>query len=80
MGCWLEDGENQKSDRPCVWVSVATVEGTESLEHAQWLSDALQVIGVQHEIRSISGREMPTISPNFAQGYLYLLIDNYGRS
>ena len=38
-------------------VSIATVEGTEPLQHAQWLSDALKAIGVQHEIRSISDPE-----------------------
>ena len=62
---------------PAYGVSIATVKGTESLEHAQRLSDALHAIGVQHEIRSISGPEMATISPKFEQGYLYLVIDNY---
>jgi hypothetical protein len=61
-------------------VSIATVEGTESLQHAQWLSDALYAIGVQHEIRSISGPEIATILPNFEQGCLYLVIDNYRKS
>jgi hypothetical protein len=65
---------------PTYGVSIATVEGTEPLEHARWLSDALQAIGVQHEIRLISGQEVTTISPNFEQGYLYLLIDNYSKS
>jgi hypothetical protein len=67
---WIREKNGSAWDRPCVWVSVATVEGAESLEHAQRLSDALHAIGVQHKIRLISRPEMATISPKFEQGYL----------
>jgi hypothetical protein len=60
---------------PAYGVCIATVEGTEPLEHAQWFSEALKAIGVEHEVRSISEPERATISPNFERGYLYLLID-----
>ena len=52
-GVYHLESEKKRSawDCPCVWVSVATIEGAESLEHAQRLSDALHAIGVQHEIR-----------------------------
>ena len=56
-------------------VPVATVEGTEPLQHTQCLSDALTAIGVAHETRSISEAESATISPHFEKGYLYLMID-----
>jgi hypothetical protein len=49
--------------------------GTERLEHAQSLSDALKAIGVQHETRAIDEQEKATISPHFERGYLYLLIE-----
>jgi hypothetical protein len=56
-------------------VSIATVDGTERLEDAQRLSNALRAIGVQHKIRSISESERATISPHFESGFLYLVID-----
>lgn len=68
---WIREKNGSAWDRPCVWVSVATVEGAESLEHAQRLSDVLHAIGVQHKIRLISRPEMATISPKFEQGYFF---------
>ena len=64
----VADTEDQKPNCRVVYgVSIATVEGTERND-AQWLSDALKGIGVEHETRTVNEQEMATMAPNFERG------------